>query len=106
MNPLMNMLGNTIGNLMRIPYVKNIALNMLGSKNPNIGNIMQIMNQFNGQSPEVLQNYLAQTMQKNGGISKNDVFQMKQQLQKFGVPENELQMFDNFLQNHQEVFKK
>lgn len=91
---------------MKIPYVKNIALNMLGSKNPNMGNIMQIMNQFNGQSPAALQNYLAQTMQKNGGISKNDVAQIKQQLQKFGVPENELQMFDNFLQNHQEVFKK
>ncbi len=106
MNPLMNMLGNAIGNLMKIPYVKNIALNVLGAKNPNMGNIMQLMSQFNGQSPEALQNCLAQTMQKNGGISKNDVAQMKQQLQKFGVPENELQMFDNFLQNHQEVFKK
>ncbi len=106
MNHLINMLGNTIGNLMKIPYVKNIALNMLGVKNPNMGNIMQLMNQFNGQSPEALQNYLAQTIQKNGRISKNDVAQMKQQLQKCGVPENELQMFDNFLQNHQEVFKK
>lgn len=114
MNPLMQMLGNAmggslgnvLGNLMNIPYVKNIALNFLNSKNPNMGNMMQMMNQFKGQSPEALQNFLAQQMQKKGGISKSDVAQMKQQLQQFGVPEQELQMFDNFLQNHSEVFRK